>query len=104
VDAPYLEHCKNVLKQAGYLVIARERRVILTASYVMPPQEAQRAMSIERLTDMIQMEQERRLGRALFDQKLIVNHMQPTTDPVTGPEDIFTSAIACIKPKAADEV
>lgn len=99
MDASYLEHCKNVLRTNGYVAIRKERRVILEANYVLPPYPEQMRIGKERLIDIVQREQERTFARKLFDDGLVVSTIRHIGDEVTGPEQVFTSAIAVIKPK-----
>lgn len=95
-----LEQAKKLLRDNGYVVIPKERRLILTVNHMMPPHHDRHRMGKERLADMLQSQQERQFGRALFDSGLVVNHVRPLSDPVTGNEEVFTSTIACIVPKA----
>jgi hypothetical protein len=96
-----LEFYAKFLRAHGYVVIPRERHVVLDANYVLPPYSEQLRIGKERLIDMVQREQERTFARKLFDEGLVANTIRHISDEVTGREVVFTSAIAVIKPKAA---
>lgn len=99
-----VRHAKTVLTSRGYVVIPRERHVVLTVSSVLPPHPARLKIGKERLADMMQTQQAHQFGRALFDGGVVVNRIRPLSDPVTGDEEVFESTIGLIKPKAHDEV
>jgi hypothetical protein len=87
------------LRENGYVVIRKERRVILDANYILPPHPEQMKIGKERLIDIVQREQERTFARKLFDEGLVASTIRQISDPVTGTEEVFTSVIAVIKPK-----
>lgn len=101
MDASKLKYYARFLRERGYVVIPRERRVILDANYVLPPYSEQLRIGKERLIDMVQREQERTFARKLFDEGLVANTIRHIGDEVTGRGEVFTSAIGVIKPKAA---
>lgn len=93
------EHMARLLRERGYVVIPKERRVILTANYVLPPYQEQLRIGKERLKDLVQRQQEHTFARKLFDEGLVASTARSISDPVTGHEEVFTSCIALIKPK-----
>lgn len=100
MDASYLEHCKNVLKQNGYVVLRQERRVIITANYIVPPQEMEYSrLNSERYADIAQAANHRRLIHEAETHGLILHERQDINDPVTGREIVFKYAMGLIKPK-----
>lgn len=100
MDASYLSHCKNVLRQNGYVVIARERHRVITARFVVPPHEVEYSrLSAERYADMVHSSNLQRLIRQADADGLIIHERKDINDPITGREVVFSSAMGLIKPK-----
>jgi hypothetical protein len=99
VDASYVEHCKNVLRTNGYVVIPKERRVILTANYVIPDYAYRNAVAPERLEDAAQTANLHRITNDIVQHGLFVQTKREWDDEVTGHEGVVQTAIAVIKPK-----
>lgn len=105
MDAVRLENLADLLRRNGYVVIPRERRVVLTSTYILSPTEMRYSrVNAERIEDMAREQSLKRLIRQADDDGLILHVRQDIDDPVTGREIVFRSAMAVTKPKADDEV
>ena len=95
----YLEHCKNVLRQNGYVVLPKERRVILQTNFLVPTSEVQYSRAnAERYADMAQNANVQRLVREAMANGLVLHERRTIDDEVTGREIVFTSVMGVIKP------
>lgn len=95
-----VERAKQLLKDAGYIVIPKERRVIIHSRYLVSPWDLERFSGApERYTDMVLSTHLRSIAGEIKDQGLYVHSKNAIDDPVTGKEVYFDTAVAVIKPK-----
>ena len=94
-----LEQLAEHLRKHGYSVIPKDRRVIVTSRYMVPPMDLERGRFNEpRYEDMVRSTNLQKLIRHADDHGFIVHAKQDLDDPVTGREVIFTSAMRLVRP------
>lgn len=104
-DAVAIKRAADFLRGEGFVVIPRERHVVATARYIVPPFDMEsRRFSEPRYDDMVRATNLRKLIHHADDNGLVLHLKQDINDPVTGREVVFTSAMGLIVPKAEDEV
>lgn len=90
------------LRSKGYVVIPKERHVVLSASSSIPRFEIESSRgsfdaAIKRSKDLMT----RSIAKKLMDDNLIISKTHEADDPITGREFFVSVAAAIIKPKTA---
>ena len=98
VSTDLITHAKLLLKEAGYVVIPRERHIVVQSRYMVPPHDLNYSR-VERYEDMVRQKMLRDLICEADHAGLVLHARQDLNDPVTGREVVFTSAMGMIKPK-----
>lgn len=103
--ADILEQAASILRDNGYVVIPRERHVVVQATYMVPPHEIEKVRSGDhRWSDIALTTSLKKIALEAYDAGLVIHKRQDIADPICGQEVVFRTAMACIKPKAEDEV
>lgn len=92
---------KALLKGLGYVVLPKERRVIVQARWLVSPHELERSRD-PRFEDMMRAANLRSLITEADQNGLVIHERQELDDPITGREVLFNSAIGIIKPKESE--
>lgn len=102
--ASYIEHCKNVLRQNGYVVLPKERVHYLSVSYACPTWTLANSKSLERFADAVERTNASRLMNEVVSQGFLLKDKRHADGewPLCEHETIFTHTIAVIEPKEAD--
>jgi hypothetical protein len=104
VEKTMLQHCKQYLEDRGFVVLPKERGVIVQAHYSIPYMEFQLSrVSAERLADAAQETNASRIVREVIAKGLVVHTRHTCNGSARGREMVFRSSIAVIAP-SEDEV
>jgi len=106
LDASYLTtyECEQLAKRLrahGYVVIPRERHVVLHSSFIVTRREVAKAP--DRIADMALADNMRCLIRKAHHDGLLQHVRRDVEEPVTGCETVFSTMMGIIKPKENNE-
>jgi hypothetical protein len=100
-ESALLEYWAARLRGAGFVVIPRERHVVLHSSYIVTRLELERARSAVRLADAALEDNLRCIIRKAFNDGLMLHQRRESPDDG---DNVFTTMMGVIKPKEDDEL
>jgi hypothetical protein len=98
-ESALLEYWASRLRGAGFVVIPRERHVVLHASYLVTRREMENSRIANRLADAALEDNLRCLIRKAFNDGLLLHERRENDERDT----MFTTLMGVIKPKEDDE-
>jgi hypothetical protein len=92
-----VRHAKQILRDAGYVVIPRERHVVLTQQWVMPPEYT--VENPEQFVEYKLRTMASAIGRHALEAGLCITEDKTLLDPITGRKRFLSVDAGFIKPR-----